>query len=400
MKNELGNQLVCTVRRGERIEGYVVIDSTVGGQACGGLRMLPDIDEAEMRDLAQAMTLKYGLLGMPRGGAKAGIRADPQAPPAERKRRLTWFGQAIAPLLQQRLYVPGPDMGTDSEDIRILLEAAGLRVGRREQRSVRSGHYTALTVFTSIDRAAEYLNLPLAGSRAAIEGFGKVGSALAQMLDRADVKVVAISTTQGAIYNPNGFNVPQLTQLASSVGDDVVTQTPDAERIPLPQLLELPVDFLCPCARHDTIRLDNAPRVAARAICPGANNPLTPAAEESLLERGVLCLPDFVTNCGGVLGGTMEFASLSVEQIAALIENQIGPRIDGFLTDAERRGTSPRAVATEFALDRFQVIAQAAARPTPLNWLFNVGLDLYRRGWIPAPLVASLSLSYFERCLA
>ena len=400
MLNELDSQLVCTVRRGDEIAGYVVIDSTVAGQACGGLRMLPDIDEAEMRGLARAMTLKYGLLGLPRGGAKAGLRGDPNAPTAERKEQLLWFGRAIAPLLRGRHYVPGSDMGTDAVDIRHLLEAAGLRVGRREQRSVRSGYYTGLTVFTGVARAASHLGLSLAGSRAAIEGFGKVGSAVARLLDRAGVAVVAISTIEGAIYHPAGLDVRQLTEMAREAGDEVVSRYRDAEPIPPATLLELPVDFLSPCARHNSVRADNAPRVQARAICPGANNPLTPEAEQLLLARGVLCLPDFATNCGGVLGGAMEFAALSEDQIAATIDDRIGARIDWIIEESVRRGTSPRAVATELALRRFRAMQRAAARPTPFSRLLDLGLDLYRRGWIPAPLVAVLSQPYFERCLS
>ena len=110
---EQGSQLVCTVVEDSTVMGYVVIDSTVGGRSCGGLRMLPDVDEAEIRSLGRAMTLKYGFLGLPQGGAKAGVRGDPEAPQAERWRRLVEFGRAIAPLLRSHVYIPGTDMGTE-----------------------------------------------------------------------------------------------------------------------------------------------------------------------------------------------------------------------------------------------------------------------------------------------
>ena len=89
-------QLVCRATRGSEAVGYVVIDSTVGGRSYGGLRMTQDVDEAEVRALARAMTLKFGFLGLPQGGAKGGVCFDPEAPLAERRECLTAFGQAIA----------------------------------------------------------------------------------------------------------------------------------------------------------------------------------------------------------------------------------------------------------------------------------------------------------------
>src|SRR3989304_5438495 len=111
LKKENDYRIFTAVHDGN-VLGYVAIDSTVRDRSCGGLRMLPDIDEAEIRALARSMTLKYGFLGLPQGGAKAGVRCDPEAPKEERRQRLATFGQAIAPLLLSRIYVPGTDMGT------------------------------------------------------------------------------------------------------------------------------------------------------------------------------------------------------------------------------------------------------------------------------------------------
>ena len=99
-------QLVCVARDGNDVLGYVAVDSTVGGRARGGLRMAPDVDEAEVCGLARAMTLKYGFLGLPQGGAKAGVRGDPEAPPEERRARLAAFARLVAPLLRSRVFTP------------------------------------------------------------------------------------------------------------------------------------------------------------------------------------------------------------------------------------------------------------------------------------------------------
>lgn len=393
-------QLVCTVTEGARVLGYVVIDSFVRGRSCGGLRMLPDIDEAEMRGLARAMTLKYGFLGIAQGGAKAGVRGDPEAPLEERRRRLGEFGRAIAPLLLSRTFVPGTDMGTDNADIAWLLAAAGRRVTPCDLRGTQSGYYTALSVTLSARQAAKHIGLELSGCRVAIEGLGRVGSPLATLLRAAGAWVVAVSTSHGAIYDPEGLDVERLVALGAQHGSRVVEAYPGAARLDRAALLELPVDILCPAARHDSVHADNADRIAARIICPGANNPVTPAAEDRLVARGVLCLPDFVTNSGGVLGGTMEFASMDRVRIASFMARHLVPRIAHVLDEAARRRVAPRQVAVELALRRSRAIRQRAARPSWLGRLFEAGLELYSRGWVPRSVVSALSPIYFRRILA
>lgn len=399
LKRENGCRIFTAVHNGNTL-GYVAIDSTIRGRSCGGLRMLPDIDEAEIQALARSMTLKYGFLGLPQGGAKAGVFGNPEAPRPERLERLVEFGHAIAPLLRSRTFVPNTDMGTQSADIHHMLNALGIRVGRRELRDNSSGYYTAHSLLAGVVQSARHIGLALSKCTAAIEGFGNVGRSLASLLASTGVEVVAISTSRGALYNPQGLNVDRLSRLAEETGSRVVDLYHDAEFVDREKLLELPVDILCPCARWNSLNISNAPRILAKVICPGANNPVTPNAEHALFERGVLCLPDFVTNCGGVLGGTMEFASVSRERISTFINHHIGVRIAWLLNEAKSKHQLPREVAVPFALRRFNQVAQSAEHPTPLSRLFNLGLEFYRHGWIPGRLVGALSLSYFERTLA
>ncbi len=391
------SQIVCTITNGAGVIGYLAIDSTVGGRSCGGVRMLPRIDEAEMRGLARAMTYKYGFLGLPQGGAKSGIFITPDASQEERLQRLAEFGAALAPLLRSRLYAPGTDMGTSNDDIRHLLRAAGMRSHARELRGCMSGYYTALTVFVGVKEALRHLGMAPDGRRAAIEGFGKVGSELALLLADAGVRVVAVSTCKGAIYNPEGLDVRLLRKLAAEAGSGVVEKYGDAEKIGLADLFELPVDILCPCARHESLHEGNAPRILSRIVCPGANNPVTPDAERILCGRGVLCLPDFVTNSGGVLGGTMEFASVPRWRIEEFTDRYVGARIADILREAEKQGVTPRDIAVPFAVRRFAQVKRNADHSMPLRRLFNTGLELYHRGLLPRSLVARLSLPYFER---
>lgn len=391
------SQLRITIAKGSEKLGYLVIDSIIGGHSHGGVRLMPEIDEQEISSLARAMTLKFGFLGLPHGGAKAGIIGDPEAPREERMERLKAFGQAISPLLVNRIYIPATDMGTDMSDIRHMANAAGVPVKRRDFSVERSGYYTALTVFIGLKQAAKHLGLKISRCRVAIEGFGKVGSALGRMLYDAGASVVAISTSRGAIYNPEGLDMPELIRLASESGSRVVDVYSRAERIDLTSLLELPVDILCPCAWINSIHAGNAGRISARIIASGANNPVTPEAEHILFEAGTVSMPYFVTNCGGVLGGTMEFASVNRKKIEEFIELHIGRRILWLLNEASGKGIPSMEIAESFSLKRFEEVSRRSAHPAAQGKIFGLALGLYRRGLIPGFLTGAIAPGYFEK---
>jgi glutamate dehydrogenase/leucine dehydrogenase len=380
--------------------GFLAIDSFVGGRSCGGLRMALGVDAAELALLARNMTLKYGFLGLPQGGAKGGVSFDPDAPLEERRRRLSAYAAAIAPLLKSRVFVPMPDMGTNAVEIRHMLRSVAVPVGRRELRGGRSGSYTARGVLVVARAAAAHGGIEWRGARAIIEGFGKVGSELARMLEETGVSVVGVSTSSGALYNPAGLPVQRLLAASAASGTAFVQTFPGAERVAPPRLLELPCDLLFPCARHHSLHRDNAPLVQARLVSPGANSPCTDEAEAVLLRRGVLVLPDFVSNCGGVLGGTMEFAGIADAAIDAFMECRLGQRIAELFSQAEQQRTSVRELATRTALERFDLVRRQEAAPAASQRVFQAGLGLYRRGLIPEQLVGRLAGHYFERLLA
>jgi glutamate dehydrogenase (NAD(P)+) len=399
-----GQQLVCVARDGEDILGYVAIDSTVGGRSRGGLRMVADVDEAEVRGLARAMTLKYGFLGLPQGGGKAGVRGDPEAPPEERRARLAAFARLVAPLLRSRVFTPDTDMGTTRADIAHVLSVAGAPVPPRSGSAQRSGFYTALTVRAATRVAARGVGLELAGARVAIEGFGSVGVSLAMLLHQVGARVVAVSTSAGAVYAPEGLDVARLVALAADTGSRVVDAYAEAhrgtERLERAALLVLPVDVLCPCARHGSVHAGNVAEVRARVVVPGANSPLTPGAERALDARGVAYVPDFVANSGGVLGGTMEFAAVSERAIAAFVDDHFASRVAWLLAEAARTGEPTRVVAERVALARRLTPTRRSAWRAPLGRVLDSGLALYRHGLVPGAVVGRLSLPYFRRAMA
>lgn len=387
----IDGQQVHRVEQDGRELGFVIIDSSIEGRARGGLRLAPGVSELELRAAARAMTLKYGLLGLPQGGAKAGLHGDPDAPVAERRALLLAFARAIEPLLRARIYVPDADLGTRGDDIRWMMQTLGLSVQRHDWQGNRSGEYTAVSCAAAARTALASRGQGLRDCRVAIEGFGNVGAVVAALLRREGARIVALSTSHGALYDPAGLDVDRILALAPTAGSRLVDSYAGAQRLPREQLLELPVDLLCPCARHHSLHKANAAAIAAPVICPGANNPASPEAERQLVERGVLYVPDFVSNCGGVLGGTLEFAGVPPTRIAAIITEYVTATVAGLISAAAHRRTTLRAIAEPLAFARHKQIQTAAENPAVSNRILRVALEVYRRGWVPRRVVAAIA---------
>lgn len=224
-----------------------------------------------------------------------------------------------------------------------------------------------------------------------------MGSSVAQGLHHLGSKVVAISTSRGALYSPHGLDITKLLKMSYRFGSKIVDNYEDAERIDKEKLLELNVDVLLPCARHHSINMRNALQIKARLIIPGANIPTTEEAEGLLFQRGVLCVPDFVSNSGGVLGGAMEFAGLSQSTMANFINHSFLEQVFIIIEKARAEGVCPRKLAEDIARDRFARIKAVSESHSLHNKAFNLTLDLYRNGIIPRICVGGLAQRYFRK---
>ena len=387
------------VESGGRLIGLVAIDSTISGRSRGGLRLVPELDDDELRLAARAMTLKYGLLELPQGGAKAAVQGDPDRPVAERRARLLELGHAIEPLLRARRYVPDADLGTSAADMRWLFSRLELPVVPREWRVGDSGAWTAESVVSAARAAVEHSGRSLGGATVAVEGFGAVGSAVAELAAAAGARVVAISTSRGALVRMEGLEVAACVAAARREGSAFVQRYPAAQQVTREELLALRVDVLFPCARARSVTRSNVDSVRAKLVCPGANAPLTLEAEGALAARGVLVMPDFFANCGGVLGGTMAFAAIEPGRIGHLIAHQVGATARTLLERAEQAGVPPRMIAEQIAFARLARVRSAVEQPTLVGRLFAFALDGYRRGLIPGRLVGALAPGWFARRL-
>jgi glutamate dehydrogenase/leucine dehydrogenase len=254
-----------------------------------------------------------------------------------------------------------------------------------------------LTVLAAAQAAVEKLQLKFPRCTAAIEGFGNVGGSLALGYARQGVKVVAVSTIQGAIYDPHGLDIPRLLKIYREFGSGMVEKA-SAEQISKEEIVELDVDILSPCARGWSITEQNAERIKAKIIAPGANCPVTPEAERILAEKRILSVPHFAANCGGALGSTMEFLGCKKEQIANFIAVEVKKKITVLLDKAECQQILPSELAEKEALAKLK-----AMRTSYQNGLKSIalrlGMEAYKSGLLPAGLTRIALLHYLKRRL-
>jgi glutamate dehydrogenase (NAD(P)+) len=231
----------------------------------------------------------------------------------------------------------------------------------------------------------------------AIEGFGRVGQPLAGMFVRVGARVVAISTRHGGLYDGKGLDVAALCERAEAGGEQALLASGLGNGIAPADLKAVPAEILCPCARHESIGVDVASTIPARVVSCGANGPVTPAADTRLRERGIVCVPDFVANSGGVLGGTMEFAGWRPAEILEFCGRRFRPRVEALLHEARRSGVPVRRLAEELALRRFAEVKTRAERESWGRLGVESVLALYREGWLPGRLARRMSEGYFAR---
>ena len=388
-------QLIISVKHDEQILGYLVVDTFVDGRSHGGIRVHQGVTEGEIRLLARTMTWKYAFLGLPFGGAKAGVIGDPDAPTAVRREKIIRFGRAIEPLLRNEMFVPAADMGTDLSDIRAMLAAAGITYHRNRLPSVSSGLYTAHSVLAGARALAYTQERSLQGLRVVIDGFGKVGSELASLLSQDGAHIVAVTTSKGALYDPNGMDVALLRNAYEQAGSDFVSNSEEGQRIDRKMLWQLPMDVLFPCAQMHCIDASIASTIQASIVCPAANNPWPMEVEGVFNTKGVAYLPDFAVNTGGILGTAMAYMAFSHEEIVQFMESEYGHVFKALLEIAAKSDHSIREVTEELATKRHGR-SDAGTRSNILSVFNKLGLGMHRRGLVPGFIVRWYARGYFR----
>jgi len=381
------------------VHGYLAIDSLVGGAAHGGLRIADDVSADLLQEAATTMTLKYGFAHLPVGGAKAGIVAPIEIDAEVRKALLTSFGIALRPYLQQGVYVPGEDMGSSETDIEVLMRAAGLKPLPRSLMYATSGYFTGVGVCATTLATAAHLGINPAELRVAVEGLGAVGSSAVAAFHSHGVHVLAVSTSRGAVFNPDGLDVPLLLRMRQEYGNDAVNRAELGDPVPPFDLPTVDCEAFIPCAIMHSIDMRRVRAFRARMLVPGANVPCTVEAERVLTQRGVIVVPDFAANCGGVLGSSISRAGLPQTEVAAIVARRLEREISALLEESRRRNAAVRTVATELAGERFDRARRAYEQPGLTGRVFRVGVALHRRGLVPRRMLAPVARWYFVRRL-
>lgn len=313
-------------------EGFLVIDSTVLGPASGGVRILPDVTEEEVKTLARAMTCKNAFYNLPAGGGKAGIVLDPQS--KHRDDTISAFALAVSDWIRRFRYVPSPDIGsTETEILRIFHEAGADSLLRSSARLKTidgmplANLTTAEGVVEAVLTAARIAHHRTKGATVAVEGFGRLGSLIAVMLAELGLKIVAVSNIEHSLLQETGIDVCLLAKIQDHVRERAfetyATSNPTAELCSQSVIAGQPVDVLIPAARPWLITESNADRIQARIIVPCANAPVDESAERPLSERGILVVPDFVSNAGGVMGGFLSRLSVPQQRLRSIVREQI-----------------------------------------------------------------------------
>ncbi len=358
-------KVVCVSDTRTGMRGVLVIDNTARGIGKGGTRMTPTVTVAEVARLARVMTWKWAGVDLFFGGAKAGIRADPHDP--DKERILRAFVRALANEVP-REYVFGLDMGLTEDDAAVIQDEIGDRsavVGT--PRALGGVPYddwgvTGYGVAEAADAALQHRGTSLRGARIVVQGFGAVGMAAARRLSELGAIVIAVSTAEGALHDPDGLDVDAMVNARRELGDRFVTRLAGGsrQRLEAGAELGLEAEVLVPAATQDVVDGALAPSLRFEAVVEGANLPITPAALEVLSARGLTVVPDFIANAGGVVAAAYAMDARSspfpVDRsvIFDAVSHKLRENTAVVLENADTSGETTHTAARRLAAERVQ----------------------------------------------
>jgi glutamate dehydrogenase (NAD(P)+) len=341
--------------------GYRVQHSSVLGPTKGGIRYDAEVTLGECAALAMWMTWKCALLRLPYGGAKGGVRCSPRMLSAAELQRLTRrYTSELLPYIGPQEDIPAPDMATNEQTMAWMMDTYSMQKGYAVPEIVTGKpvalggslfrhEATGAGVVMVVERACERLGRRLDEQRCVVQGFGNVGGIAAHELALKGATVLAVSDVSGGVYDPEGLDVEALRAFAQEHGSLEGWEL--GERITNAELLELPCDVLVLAAREDQITGENAGRIEATLIAEGANGPTSVDADAILADRGVLVLPDVLTNAGGVTVSYFEWVQdlgrlfWTREEIRARLAEKLSDAFDRVWELAHGHGLTLRSAA-------------------------------------------------------
>lgn len=344
------------------MKGVLVIDNTSKGPGKGGIRFAPSVTPLEVFSLARTMTWKCAAAGLPFGGAKGGIIADPN-----KVDRVSWmksFAKMIRPYCPSQ-YIAATDVGTTELDMAIFAHEIGdmractgkpSELGGIPHELGTTGYGVSVALQTAFDilKELKIIQLSKSQSRVVIQGFGNVGSFAARFLDQNGVRVVGVSDVSGFIYSKdkNGLNIPKL--MKDMKGKAKLSDLKDYgyDIRDKDEIFEIALDIFIPAAMGGVINNKTAPKLlgnGVKMVVEAANIPTTVDACEYLYKNKIWIIPDFLANAGGVIGSFVEYQGRTEKEAFDLIEYKITKNIKEVLTEAIMKEDNPRKIATELS---------------------------------------------------
>ncbi|MBZ5698018.1 MAG: Glu/Leu/Phe/Val dehydrogenase [Acidobacteriia bacterium] len=350
--------------------GYRVHHSIVRGPGKGGIRFAPNVTLDEVRALASWMTWKCAVANIPFGGAKGGVICDPTKLSRGELERITrrytaelieWFGPERD--------VPAPDLGTNEQTMAWIMDTYSMHV-RHTTTAVVTGkpidlggsqgrqEATGRGVMISCDRALARFRMQRLSTRVIIQGFGNVGSMAAKLLHHAGYKIVGVADIHGALYNENGFDVPELIDWVYGQ-HKVLSEFPaGGAKMTANEILFQPAEIVIPAAVENQITSENAHRLQTRILCEGANGPCTAMADEIVDRKGIFVIPDILANAGGVTVSYFEWVQdrqgffWSEKEVNERLKDVIEHSFEEVVRYSETHGVNNRVAAYMLAIDR------------------------------------------------
>ncbi len=335
-----------------QLKATLVIDNIARGTAIGGLRMAVDVSTEECFRLARAMTLKNAAADLPHGGGKSVLYGDPKMPKAEKEQLIRALACALR---NEKGYLFGPDMGLNEEAMAWIHDETGRSVGLpRELGGIPLDEIgaTGWGIRHAAEVATRYCGLSLNGARIVIQGFGVVGKHAARFLAQQGAILIAAADSQGTVYDPQGLDIEALCQLKDQ--GKSVTAYPKGQQLTKDAVIDIACDIWIPAARPDVINEQNVDRLQTKLIIQGANIAVTAAAEKILHQRGVLCLPDFIANAGGVICAALEYQKVPESNVLQIIAEKLQHNTETILHTMHKEQISPREAGLQLAISRIK----------------------------------------------
>jgi glutamate dehydrogenase (NAD(P)+) len=332
------------------LKAVLVVDNIAKGPSIGGVRMAADVSPEECMRLARAMTYKNAAAGLAYGGGKLVLYGDPKMPKTEKEQLIRALANALR---NETTYIFAPDMGTDEECMAWVRDEIGRVVGLpREIGGIPLDEIGATGFGLShvVDVALNYCDFELEGARLVVQGFGAVGKHATRYLTQQGAILVAVADSHGAVHNPDGLDVDRLIELKDQ--GRCVTDYIDAQKLARDDVIDVECDIWIPAARPDVVHEDNVNRLRTKLVVEGANIPFTHGAEKFLHHKGVLCVPDFIANAGGVICAAMEYEGASQSAALATIEEQLRRNTEQVLEAVKHQQMLPRKAAMQLAHER------------------------------------------------